>query len=155
MMGVIVITEEDDLASEYGIDKVKNAITQPGDVLWHSQPCTGGCPWQIVNAKRSHATKLKIDAHWKEFARLWNAFQIVAQHAIDVGASVYHEWPRGCMYWGNRKVTSFLKKNNFAYDIMHGCMYGLTAVDGKDAGKPINKPWKVARSKEATKLQMK
>ena len=102
---VIVITEEDDIASEYGINKVKNAITQPGDVLWHSQPCTGGCPWQIVNAKRSHATKLKIDAHWKEFARLWNAFQIVAQHAIDVGASVYHEWPRGCMYWGNRKVA--------------------------------------------------
>ena len=71
---------------------------------------TGGCPWQIVNAKRSHETKLKIDQHWKDFARLWHAFQIVAQHAISIGASVYHEWPRGYMYWGNRKVASFLKK---------------------------------------------
>ena len=39
---VIVISEEDDLTTEFGINKAVAALTGPGDVLWHSQPCTGG-----------------------------------------------------------------------------------------------------------------
>ena len=42
----VCITEEDDLRSDAGAEKALSALRGPGDVLWHSQPCTGGCPWQ-------------------------------------------------------------------------------------------------------------
>ena len=54
---IIVITEKDDLTSHKGIQKAINAINGPEDVLWHSQPCVGGCPWTTVNLTRSEETR--------------------------------------------------------------------------------------------------
>ena len=139
---VVVISEEDDLTTEFGISKAVTALTGPGDVLWHSQPCTGGCPWQRINLRRNPATRDKVKQHWKLFAKLWKSFEIVANHALSVGASVYNEWPQGCSYWANKKVSTFFQKKNFDFTMVHGCMYGLTAKCGKDKGRPIKKPWK-------------
>ena len=83
---VVVITEEDDINSEYGQQKAINAIKRPGDVLWHSQPCTGGCPWQRVNMKRGGKTKDKILQHWSKFRKIWASFEIIAEHALNIGA---------------------------------------------------------------------
>ena len=122
------------------MNKAIQAITQPGDVIWHSQPCTGGCPWQVVNMKRSQKTRDKVQSHWKLFESIWKAFERIATHAIRVGACVYHEWPQGCMYWSNKKVESFLKRNNFFFNSVHGCMYGLVSANGKTRVNPSRNP---------------
>ena len=128
---MIVITEKDDLTSEYGIEKAVKALTGPNDVLWHSQPCTGGCPWQRINLRRNPDTREKVKQHWKLFARLWKSFETIANHAISVGAAVYNEWPQGCSYWSNKKVNGFFQKKTFDLATTNGCMYGLTATCGK------------------------
>ena len=127
----IVITDKDDLSTEVGINKAITALTGPEDVLWHSQPCTGGCPWQRINLRRNPATKDKVKQHWKLFAKLWKSFEIIANHAMSVGAAVYNEWPLGCSYWANKKVSAFFQKRHFNFAVVHGCMYGLMAEYGK------------------------
>ena len=97
---VIVITEEYDILTQKGIDKAINAITGPNDIVWHSQPCTGGCTWQIVNMKRGKETRDKIAGHWKLFEKIWTSFMKISNYAIGVGAQVFHEWPQSCSYWG-------------------------------------------------------
>ena len=57
----VCITEGDDLRSDFGADKALSALRGPGDVLWHSQPCTGGCPWQKINVKRFPSCKQKLE----------------------------------------------------------------------------------------------
>ena len=56
------------------------------------------------------------------------------------------EWPRRCAYWKNDRVSKFLSKHGFVFADFDGCMYGLVATKGRDAGKPIQKPWRVACS---------
>ena len=53
-------------------------------------------------------------------------------------------WPRGCRYWTNCHVKRCIKKFGYKSTDFDGCMYGLVATKGKDAGKLINKPWRVA-----------
>ena len=151
---VVVISEEDDLTTEFGINKAVAALTGPGDVLWHSQPCTGGCPWQRINIKRNPVTKEKVKKHWKLFATLWKSFEIVAKHALSVGASVYNEWPQGCSYWANKRVSTFLQKKRFNFTAVHGCMYDLKAECGTNKGMPIKKPWKIAYSTGACNMTL-
>ena len=88
----------------------------------------------------------KISFHWKLFKRLWAAFEIVATHALGVGARVFVEWPRRCAYWKNDRVVKFLTAHGFVNSDFDGCMYGLVASKGRDAGMPIQKPWRVACS---------
>ena len=62
---------------------------------------------------------------------------------------MFIEWPLGCRYWANTRVARFLNKYGFAFADFDGCMYGLVATRGKEAGTPINgtpvnKPWRVA-----------
>ena len=40
----------------------------------------------------------------------------------------------------------FLAKHGFTNALFDGCMYGLTAEKGPNAGRPIRKPWRVACS---------
>ena len=88
----------------------------------------------------------KIRLHWKLFKRLWAAFEVVASHALSVGARVLVEWPRKCAYWKNDRVVKFLSKHGFVFTDFDGCMYGLVATRGRDAGVPIQKPWRIACS---------
>ena len=43
-----------------------------------------------------------------------------------------------------RNVARFLDRYGFRFADFDGCMYGLVATHGKDAGLPIKKPWRVA-----------
>ena len=143
---VIPVTKDDDFASEAGILKSIEHLRGPSDTLWFSAPCTGGSTWQFINLKRGPETVAKIRLHWKLFKRLWAAFEVVATHALSVGARVFVEWPRRCAYWRNSRVAKFLAKHGFVFADFDGCMYGLVATKGRDAGTPIRKPWRVACS---------
>ena len=143
---VVPITKDDDFASDAGIRKCIESLTGPSDTLWFSAPCTGGSTWQFINLKRGDKTVAKIKLHWKLFRRLWAAFEVVAAHALRVGARVLVEWPRRCAYWKNDKVSAFLSKHGFVFADFDGCMYGLVATKGSNAGTPIQKPWRVACS---------
>jgi len=88
----------------------------------------------------------KIRLHWRLFKRLWAAFEIVASHALSIGARVFVEWPRHCAYWRQPKVMKFLQDHGFVNADFDGCMYGLVATKGPSAGTPIQKPWRVACS---------
>ena len=57
----VCITEADDLRSDFGAQKALRELRGPGDVLWHSQPCTGGCPWQKINIKRFPSCRQKLE----------------------------------------------------------------------------------------------
>ena len=143
---VVPVTKDDDFASVSGMQKSMQNLRGPSDTLWFSAPCTGGSTWQFINLKRGPATVAKIQLHWKLFKRLWAAFEVVAEHALHVGARVFVEWPRRCAYWKNDRVAKFMAKHRFVNADFDGCMYGLTAASGSDAGMPIQKPWRVACS---------
>ena len=70
----------------------------------------------------------------------------MAEHALNVGARVFVEWPRRCAYWRDDRVVKFLARHGFVFSDFDGCMYGLVAAKGRDAGMPIQKPWRVACS---------
>ena len=78
--------------------------------------------------------------------RLWAAFELVATHALHVGARVFVEWPRRRAYWRNDRVVKFLTAHGLINADFDGCMYGLVASCGRDTGMPIQKPWRVACS---------
>ena len=59
------------------------------------------------------------------------------------------EWPRRCAYWKNDRVVKFLNKHGFVFADFDGCMYGPVTTKGRDAGMPIQKPWRVACSKDS------
>ncbi len=143
---MVPITKDDDFSSEAGILKCIQHLNGPSDSLWFSAPCTGGSTWQYINLRRGPETVAKIKLHWKLFRRLWAAFEIVASHALQVGARVFIEWPRQCAYWRNPRVAKFIKAHRFAFANFDGCMYGLVASAGRDKGMPILKPWRVACS---------
>ena len=93
---------------------------------------------------RGSSTVRKIKKHWSEFRKLWERLEEIADFAIPLGVAISIEWPRGCRYWSNPKVVRFLEKYGFKFADFDGCMYGLVATHGKDAGLPIKKPWRVA-----------
>ena len=62
------------------------------------------------------------------------AFEKIATEAINRGAAVWIEWPKKCFYWNTGKVRAFLRKHNFQNTYIDGCMYGLIAKAGPNAG---------------------
>ena len=134
---VVPITKGVDFTSDAGIKLAKSSIRGPRDSLWFSSPCTGGSMWAVLNLLKGPATVKKIQKDWKQMRRLWRAFEQVAEHALDVGARVFVEWPRQCRYWGTPTVRKFLAKHNFVNADFDGCMYGLVAERGKVQGMPI------------------
>ena len=102
--------------------------------------------WVHINWHVGESTRRKIRMHWALFHSIWTAFEEVAAHALRVGARIFVEWPRGCSYWREPRVADFLAKHGFKFADFDGCMYGLVAQGGRDDGKPIMKPWRVACS---------
>ena len=112
--------------------------------LWFSCPCTGGCGWQHINWYRGESAQKKILSHWQQFRRLWKHFKRIASEAIPKGVCVFVEWPSGCQYWRDNRVVQFLDEYQGRLAKFNGCMYGLRANHGPDAGELICKPWTVA-----------
>jgi hypothetical protein len=59
---VVRLTIDDDVTTVTGLRKAMSAVRKPGTLLWSSQPCTGGSPWQRLNRKRPGVAE-KIRAH--------------------------------------------------------------------------------------------
>ena len=100
--------------------------------------------WPHLNMHRGSSTFALILSHWAEFHRLWKRFEEIAKIVIPKGVAVFIERPRGCRYWANTRVARFLNIYGFTFADFDGCMFGLVATKGKEAGAPINKPWRVA-----------
>ena len=66
---VVRITEADDVTTEEGLAKALHAALLPLCLLWASIPCTGGCPWQRVNA-HIPGVAAKIRRHIELFKRI-------------------------------------------------------------------------------------
>ena len=147
-MNFVDITKEDDFTTEEGYQKAISSIKGPEDTFFYCSPCTGGSLWQRLNEKRARLkgrqdTLLKIEAHRKLHWALWANFERAVLHCKRVGARVILEWPRGCSYWREPRVRTFLETNGFRYSNFDGCMYGLTTRFAQ-VKMPIRKPWKVA-----------
>jgi len=70
---VIRITRSDDALSKNGMKKFLDACrTAPMPILFGAIPCTGGSPWQRINALRGAGDK--IEGHQKLARRLWDVF---------------------------------------------------------------------------------
>ena len=142
---MVDITKEDDFTAAAGIDRAIQNIKGPRDSLFFSSPCTGGSPWQRINLLRGGDRMLvRLKGHWKLFKQLRASFEKVAIHAMSVGARIFVEWPRGCAYWNDKRVSGFLTKYGFSFADFDGCMYGLIAAYGSTQGMPIRKPWRIA-----------
>ena len=90
--------------------------------------------WSHINLHRSSSTVAPILSHWKEFHRLWKRLEEIAKIVIPKGVAMFVEWPRGCRYWANKRVARFLDRYGFTFAEFDGCMYGLVATKGKEAG---------------------
>jgi len=136
---VIRLTKDDDMTSNKGLQVALQAVNQPRVHLWSAMPCTGGSPWQRINALLPGG-EARIRAHIDLFKALWENFVVVAARCIRKGGHVSIEWPRSCAYWREKRVQDFLARHSFESIDFDGCMVGLT--DG--AGTPVRKPWRVA-----------
>ena len=138
------ITEKVDMTKPEVVKGCDLLLRDGTCALWFSCPCTGGSAWQRYNAKRSPKTAELLNEHRKEFRNLWKAFASVASIALRPGVRVLVEWPRGCAYWKDSRVSRFLLKHGFQCADFDSCMYGLVAESGPNVGEPVKKPWRVA-----------
>ena len=154
---VIPIDRNIDWCSKESYDICIGNLTGSHSALWFSSPCTGGSMWSHINLHRSSSTVALTLSHWKEFHRLWKRFEEIAKIVTPKGVAMFVEWPRGCRYWANNRVARFLDKYGCIFADFDGCMYGLVATKGKEAGTPIKKPWRVAyvNSSLGTRLDKK
>ena len=106
----------------------------------------GGVHLAIHQPQKGSRDGRQNKAPLEAFQASLEAFEIVATHALKIGARVFIEWPRRCAYWKNDRVVKFLTAHKFVNSDFDGCMYGLVATRGRDAGMPIQKPWRVACS---------
>ena len=141
------LTIDHDLRSADGVDHamriIDQSISDAGSriLLWCAIPCTGGSPWQRINAARGSATRKRIAQHKVDFKSLWDNFVPCALRVLKAGGSVSIEWPQQCEYWRDDSVTSFLAQQPFRGTLVHGCMLDLKATSGPNVGRPIKKPW--------------
>ena len=144
------ITEADDFTTREGQQIALDRLRGPGDVLWYSAPCTGGCSFQRINLARGNDSTIeKITAHRLLFRRLWNAFERVATIAMKRGATIVVEWPKSCQYWNDTQVKRFLHTRGFASAIVHGCVVGMTSVRSSMNGALVRKQWRLATNDPA------
>ena len=79
---------------------------------------------------------------------LWRNFMRVAEACRAHGGNIAFEWPRGCTYWNDRRVRTFLKKFNLKKYNMDGCEFGLVSKATKTEGMMLKKPWRIASDVE-------
>ena len=68
---VVRLTVDDDLRKRSGMETALKAVREHHNVLlWVAIPCTGGCPWQRINSKRSPETAAKIKVHKRDVQKM-------------------------------------------------------------------------------------
>ena len=116
---VVRLTKENDMSTPAGLKfalaAARGARRDGKRVdLWGSIPCTGGCPFQRLNAKRGPSTRRKIAAHRALFRLLFANYAILAGEVIKYGGTVALEWPTGCDYWRDPQVEEFVALHNLS-----------------------------------------
>jgi len=135
-------TEAEDGTTDAATQRAAHFMSRRKALLWSSMPCTGGSPWQTVNAKKPGGYA-RLRQHVRLFNRLWRNFETLARYAHSKGNHIALEWPRNCKYWKLPKVKALCKSIGLEQVHFDGCMLGLTSVVD---GKPIKKPWTIATS---------
>jgi len=75
---VIRLTEKEDVTTGRGLRIAAEACAfKPNVMLWASMPCTGGSPWQKLNARRP-GVAAKIQRHIDLAQKIWKAFEVCA-----------------------------------------------------------------------------
>ncbi len=138
---VVRITEKEDLTTDFAENMAMKAVKEGAERLlfWVSIPCTGGSPWQNINAQRKSGLK-RLKKHFALFKRLWKRVARIARSVRDHGGKVAIEWPRGCSYWRMRCVRKLISELQLQPAKVDGCAVGLKDPDGV----PMYKPWTVA-----------
>ena len=134
------------MTTKAGLAKALAAVSEPGIpvLLFGALPCVGGSAYQRLNWHQGPPTRAKVRAHWAEFAKLWRHYVLVAEACRRNGGRLALEWPRGCSYWRESKVKSFLARNNMQMYHLDGCMFGLRSQAPKTRGAMLRKPWTIA-----------
>ena len=125
---------------------VLNVIKAYGErvLLWFAIPCTGGCPFARMMARKSGKAKQRLEGHLDTFSLLWKFSVIVMQEAKGHRSLTAFEWPTCCRYWHRGDVQEHMARMKYCYVDFHGCMFGLKSIIKKTKDWPIRKPWSVA-----------
>jgi hypothetical protein len=81
--------------------------------------------------------RAKKAAHLREFRRLWQALEIIAEAVSSAGGTITIEWPRYNAYWKLASVKTFIQKHGLQTCFLDGCAIGLRG----QGGLLIKKPW--------------
>ena len=147
-VNVLTVSERDDGASQQTMLELKTIrarqIRRKGYVfLWASTPCTGGCPYQRLQARDPVYRRGRLAQHWKLHRRLWKTFVELTScvHAWAV------EWPRSCAYWSWRQTEKFLSSRPYVlHDVpVDGCALDMRGRDHL----LISKRWRVVTTHPA------
>jgi len=143
---VVRLTMDDDVTTERGLARAIAAVRDSSlpVLLWASIPCTGGSPWQNLNAKRGASTRKLIARRIRDFRLIWASFVQVAAEVVAQGGVFCVEWPKDRNYWRRPEVVRVLTKYHCSSSVFHGCQYGLVSQFGSTKGMPILKPWRIA-----------
>ena len=159
---VFRMTIHHDLTTKSGVEHALQAVHDAGPAehvhLWGSLPCTGGSPWQRVNAKYPSARE-KIREHIATFEKLIKGFRMVAREVFKKGGEVSFEWPTNCALWESKQVTDMLEEMSMNRVNIHGCGAGLVSTKGvpvKSHGRSRRRhlPWlRSSRSSSVPELR--
>ena len=140
------MTIADDFTREDTLRAVNNVMmAYEGKVLqWIAIPCTGGCPFARMMAKKSHKAKQRLEGHMDVFSLLWRNSVAVMHNAKLYKSLVAFEWPTFCAYWQRPEVQEHFEEMGYDSVDFHGCMFGLVSIVKSTKGWPIKKPWSVA-----------
>ena len=77
---------KDSVTTNKGLKRALDGVRKPKCLLWASMPCIGGSPWQHINRHKSGGL-MKLDAHIKDWYKIWTCFQAVARECIKHSVS--------------------------------------------------------------------
>ena len=139
---LIRLTELTDMTSQRGMVVALESLEPYIDVLpiflWGSLPCTLGSTFQHINKKKSANWTSRKEFLSNQFEKLFENFMTLADIVVkSKSGHVIYEWPTGCSLWQNHLVEDMVQSFNMSAVDIHGCMLGLTSLEGN----PMKKPW--------------
>ena len=140
----IRLHEKVDMSSPQGLKHATDILSEFPDIpvfLWGALPCTGGSPWQKLNALKSPRFAEIMSQHLELFGKLFSNFLILAKEVHRRGnGGIIFEWPTGCALWKDDRIQGLIKRFELDLVKFNGCMLGVRAANGI----PIKKPWTLA-----------
>ena len=111
-------------------------------VLWGSLPCTGGCPWNHINALNPGGRE-RIEQHTSLMTQLLSRFLPIARTVKRNGGVIIFEWSLHCTYWKRADIQSIITELELHPTHIHGCSLGLKSIRVGFEHFYIKKPWAI------------